>query len=115
LVQGQNDAYTGLLSADADARQQNQQQLMQQRDVMAQYQDKSFDFNKAQPYEQKLAQSQALMGAGMQNISGGSSSMAQGFQQKNLYDQDRQNGQSKGINPLNNTGDVNSLFNSYTG
>jgi hypothetical protein len=95
LVQGQNDAYTGLLSADAQAHQQNLQNLQQQRQNMAEYQDKSFDYNKDQPYQQKLAQSQALMGAGLQNIGGGLGSMAQGLQQKNLYGQMGDNGEQE--------------------
>lgn len=71
LVQNQNDAYGNLLSMDAQARQQNQQLLMQQRENMAQYKDKQFDFNKVQPYLQKAQAAQALQGAGIQNILGG--------------------------------------------
>lgn len=85
LVQGQQDAYTGLLSADAQAKQQNQQALMQQRGVMADYKDKAFGLNKMEPYQQKVAESQALIGAGLQNIGGGLGSLAQGYQQRNLY------------------------------
>ncbi len=68
LVQNQNDSLMGLASADAAAKQANQQQLMQQRGIMAEYKDKAFDFNKVRPYEAKAAESQALMGAGLQNI-----------------------------------------------
>lgn len=76
MNQQQQDAYGNLLSMDAQARQQNQANLMNQRQVMADYRDQAFQLNKLNPYYEKTAQSEALMGAGMQN-------MSQGFQQGN--------------------------------
>lgn len=75
LMQNSNDAYRNLLSMDAQAKQANQQQLMGQRGIMANYKDKAFDFNKVQPYEAAAQAAQAMQGAGMQNAFGGLSSI----------------------------------------
>lgn len=76
LNQQQQDAYGNLLSMDAQVRQQNKANLMNQRQVMADYRDQAFQLNKLNPYYENVAQSEALMGAGMQN-------MSQGFQAGN--------------------------------
>lgn len=65
-----------LLAMDAQARMQNQQQLMAKRNQMADYKQQAFQLNSLNPYYEKTAQNQALMGAGMQNVS-------QGFQASN--------------------------------
>jgi hypothetical protein len=71
LVQNQNDASANLLSQDAAARQQNQRFAMQEGNTMANYKDQAFKINKLNPYYEKTAESQALLGAGIQNIAGG--------------------------------------------
>jgi hypothetical protein len=71
LADTQSRAFKSLMVEDAAAKQANQLAAMQQRNVMASYRDKAFEYNKAQPYEDKLAEGQALQGAGMQNIFGG--------------------------------------------
>lgn len=76
LNQNQNDAYGNLLAMDSQARMQNKGALMQQRQVMADYKDQAFQLNKLNPYYENTAQNQAMIGAGMQN-------MSQGFQAGN--------------------------------
>lgn len=76
LNENQNQAQFNLMSADAQARQQNQNVLMQQRQNVANYKDQAFQFNKVDPYYENVAKNNALMGAGMQNVS-------QGFQSSN--------------------------------
>lgn len=76
LTQTQSDAFRNLMVEDAAAKQQNQLAAMQQRNIMASYRDKAFEYNKAQPYEQKLAEGQALQGAGLQNIFNGVDELA---------------------------------------
>lgn len=75
--QTQQDAYMNLLSADVQQRMQNIQTAQQMRQTMAGYRDKAFEINEMQPYEQKYAEAQSLIGSGMQNVMGGLSSMAQ--------------------------------------
>lgn len=95
LNQQQQDAYGNMLSMDAQARQQNQQGLMNQRQVMADYRDQAFQLNKLNPYYEKTAQSQAMMGAGMQN-------MSQGFQQGNQGSVDWSGGKQQQQMPSTN-------------
>ncbi len=71
IVQSGNDASMNLLSADAQARRQNQGALMNARTAMAGYKDKAFEFNKANPFYEKAAAARAMQGAGQQNIWGG--------------------------------------------
>jgi len=71
IQQGANDAKLGLDVADANARQQNQQQLMQQNNVMGQYQNNVWDWNKRQKYIQTAASARSLMGAGNANLNVG--------------------------------------------
>jgi hypothetical protein len=79
VVQSQNDAYGNLLSADAQARRENQKLAMQRGDISAQYKDQAFQLNKLNPYYERTAQDQALMGAGMQNIGGAVGQLAKGI------------------------------------
>ena len=78
-AQQEQDSYQNLLAMDVQARNQNQQQLMQARGDMASFKDRQFDVNKMQPYMMKEMQAQGMMGAGAQNMMGGfsdASSMA---------------------------------------
>jgi len=76
LNQQQNDAYANLLSMDASARMQNQNQLYGMRQGMADYKDQAWQINKLNPYYEQTSQNNAMIGAGMQN-------MSQGFQAGN--------------------------------
>lgn len=87
LNQNQNAGYANLLAQDSAARMQNQKGLMQQRQTMADYKDQAFQINQQNPYYEKTAQNQALIGAGMQN-------MSQGFQQGNQGNVDWGKGRS---------------------
>jgi len=71
INQNENDAYASLMTQDAQARMQNQQQLYGQRQNMADYKDQAFEFNKVNPYNRASDRNQALIGSGMQNISSG--------------------------------------------
>lgn len=71
LMQSQSDAFTNLLSMDASQRLQNKMLAQQNRQTLAQYKDKAFDINKMQPYQERSAEAQALIGSGIQNLFGG--------------------------------------------
>ena len=71
LLQSQNDAFTNLLTMDATQKLQNKMLVQQNRNTLAGYKDKEFDINKMQPYQEKSAEAQALIGSGVQNIFGG--------------------------------------------
>lgn len=71
LNQQQNDGYQQMLGMDSQARVQNQNQLMQQNQNIANYKDRNFQLNTVNPYYERVAQSQAMMGAGLQNINKG--------------------------------------------
>ena len=53
--QQQGQAYSQMLSADAQARAQNQDKLMAARGNMADYKDQAFQFNVVNPYYEKIA------------------------------------------------------------
>jgi hypothetical protein len=76
--QMEQDAYKGLLSADAAARMANFDRLQQMRSQYAAYEDKAFELNELQPYMQEIMGAQALTGAGMQNIGGALNTLALG-------------------------------------
>jgi len=63
-IQGQQD----LMSLDAQARMQNQQGLMGQRQNMADYKQQEFQINKLNPYYENIARNEALTGALFQNV-----------------------------------------------
>lgn len=50
---------------------QQEQEYLQQLGIGAGYTDKEFDLNKLTPYRNKIAQGQALIGAGNTNVGGG--------------------------------------------
>lgn len=68
IVQSSNDAYSNLMVQDAIAKQQNIANLVGQRNVMADYKDKQFQYNKVEPYQEKAEAATALKGAGLQNL-----------------------------------------------
>lgn len=76
INQQQNDAYGNMLAMDSQARQQNTNQLYGMRQNMADYKDQRWQINKLNPYYEKTSQNNAMIGAGMQN-------MSQGFQAGN--------------------------------
>lgn len=68
LNQQQQDAYGNLLSIDAQAAQQNKANLMNQRQVMADYRDQAFQLNKINPYYENIARREARTAALFQNL-----------------------------------------------
>jgi hypothetical protein len=68
--QGQ-DAYGNLMAQDAQARMQNQNKLYAANQTMADYKDQAFQLNESNLYYEKTAQNNAMMGAGIQNLTGG--------------------------------------------
>lgn len=80
-AQQEQDAFKGLLSADAQARLNNIQRLQEVRSLYAQYEDKEFTLNELEPYMQEVMAAGALQGAGMQNIGGALNTLAMG----NIY------------------------------
>lgn len=70
MIRAGNDASINLDIADANAVQGNQRFSMQQNQVLAQEQNRVWNWNKRERYMQKLAQSEAMKGAGMQNMMG---------------------------------------------
>lgn len=71
INQGANDAKLNLDVADANARRQNQQRMMQQNNTLGQWQNNVWDWNKRQKYMQTAASARALLGAGNANINQG--------------------------------------------
>lgn len=71
INQNQNDFASQMATQDAAVRAQNMDKLAGARQTMADYKDQAFKFNKVDPYQEKQAQANALIGAGTQNISGG--------------------------------------------
>ena len=71
-VQGsKNDALLNLDVADANARQRNQQGLINQNSNLARYQQNAWDWNKKQKFLETAASARALMGAGNANFNQG--------------------------------------------
>jgi hypothetical protein len=64
--------------ADAQARTNNLQSLGSAYGILAEYQDKKFDVNQMQPYNNAMAAASALTGASMQNKMGGTEDILSG-------------------------------------
>jgi hypothetical protein len=71
--------YKDLLAMESQARVQNQQQLMQQRDVMAGYKDLEWKTNVFDPATELKKQASADQGAAMQNLAAGVTYAGQGI------------------------------------
>jgi hypothetical protein len=68
---GSNIAKGNLDAADAGARRQNQQQLMNVNNQVGQWENNVWDWNKRQKYLQTAASARALLGAGNANFNMG--------------------------------------------
>lgn len=71
IVGAGNDASLNLASADAQQKLANQKVLMGANSALAGYQDKSFQWNQANKYNQNRQYAMSLLGAGNQNLAGG--------------------------------------------
>jgi hypothetical protein len=76
-VRASNDATNNLNAEDAAARNRNTLALMQQRGILAGAKQNAWNYNYADKYSENLAKSQALRGAGTQNIAGALSDVGQ--------------------------------------
>ena len=70
ILDSQNNAFSNLLSMDAQARDRNRANTSMARNQMASYKDNQFQLNKMDPFMNKVAEGQALTGAGIQNTMG---------------------------------------------
>ena len=70
LVRAGNDATGSLNAQDAAERNRNTLALIQQRGILAGQKQNAWNYNHADKYSENLAKSQALRGAGAQNIAG---------------------------------------------
>jgi hypothetical protein len=71
-----SDAAKNLAEIDQIARERKQANAMATRETMAGYKDKAFGVNQMEPYQLKVDESQALIGAGMQNVGGALNTLA---------------------------------------
>jgi hypothetical protein len=69
INQNLNQGYGNLLSADAQARMQKQQQVFGQLQNQADYKGQAFQLNQLNPYYENMARNQANRGALYQNVS----------------------------------------------
>lgn len=70
-VQAQADSFSRLISQDAAAREANKQQLMAARSAMAGEEEKAFQRNVMNPFDEQRAALGQNMAVGQQNLSGG--------------------------------------------
>lgn len=109
LNEQQNGAYMDLLAADSAQRLMNKQNLYQARQISADYKDKEWQFDKQNPYYENKQKDQAMMGAGMQNMSQGFQSSNSGYDWgggnqggKSQYGTPGQEGNMYNYNPYSN-------------
>jgi hypothetical protein len=96
-VQGsKNDALLNLDVADANARQRNQQGLINQNSNLARYQQNAWDWNKRQKFLETAASARALMGAGAANFNQGLDRGISGVAQVGAWGLDKLQGKSGG-------------------
>lgn len=81
IVRAGNDAQSNLTAQDMAARNRNTLALLQQRGILGNQKQRAWQYNFADKYSENLAKSQALRGAGTQNIIGGLQAGAQNAQQ----------------------------------
>lgn len=70
LLRASNDATMNLDARNAEARQMNRRYLAGQRGILAGQKKEAFDWNQKSRYLAKMAEAQALRGAGAQNLMG---------------------------------------------
>ncbi len=67
ILRGSNDATMNLDAQDAQARLGNQRFAFGQRGILAQMQDKAWNYNNVQKYDENMNYANSLIGAGKQN------------------------------------------------
>lgn len=68
INQQQNNALADLRTADAAARKANEKELMNQRQIVADYTDQKYQLNQLNPYYEGVAKQQAQQGAALDSI-----------------------------------------------
>jgi len=86
LARTATDANRNIAVMDAQQRQQQEANLMNARQTMANYKDKAFDWNERQKYLEEAQAKQALAGAGIQNITGSANNVMGGLMQSKYMD-----------------------------
>lgn len=86
LARTATDANRDLASMDAQQRQQQEANLMNARQTMANYKDKAFDWNERQKYMEEAQAKEALSGAAIQNITGSANNVMGGMMQGKYMD-----------------------------
>lgn len=86
LARTATDANRDLAAMDAQQRQQQEANLMNARQTMANYKDKAFDWNEKQKYLEEAQAKQALSGAAIQNITGSANNVMGGLMQAKYMD-----------------------------
>lgn len=76
MVRAQNDATIGLDVKDAEMRRMNKLNSFQHKSILGGQKQAAWNWNKRDAYGEKLAEVQALKGAGMQNVGNGVNSAA---------------------------------------
>lgn len=71
ILRGYGAGVNNLNAQDQQAQQQNQRLLLQQRGILAQDQQRVWNFNKANPFMERAQQVASLRNSGNQNIFGG--------------------------------------------
>lgn len=91
-----NDALGNLDVADANARQRNQMNLINQTNQLGRYQQNAWDWNKKQKFLETAASVRALMGAGNANFNQGLDRGLSGATQLGAWGFDKLQGKSGG-------------------
>lgn len=86
LARTATDANRNIAVMDAQQRQQQEANLMNARQTMANYKDKAFDWNERQKYLEEAQAKQALAGSAMQNITGSANNVMGGMMQSKYMD-----------------------------
>ena len=104
----EQDQLTNLGLAAAQDRERKQAMLRGELGIDAQYQDKAFDMNEMQPYQDKASAIAALKGSGMQNLfSGGAGASNAGVTLENQKAWQDYLARQSGTNPTNNNYNYN--------
>ncbi|MDB4301936.1 hypothetical protein N9924_00065 [bacterium] len=85
ILRNEQNSFNNLATQDALTRNNNIQNLQNVRLNQAGFQDKKYDMNIYQPYMAKLAEAEAMSGAGMQNINNAMNTGVQNYQDQQFY------------------------------
>jgi hypothetical protein len=104
--QSATEGYRNLLAMDATAKQQNIQRYQQQLETMAGYQDLAYQTNELQPWQRQVEYGRAQQGAGLQNVFGAASGLAQAYAYGQGLNQQGQTSPASGADMSQGTVDI---------